>query len=95
MLAKTKPKEPFIITELLAKQMERLYLSGTQRYSDIAAELKVPYKVVNRYMTKWKRRNGLLKAHHELTAKPTSSINSELQFLRKFYLDHVTKELML
>jgi DNA-binding transcriptional regulator LsrR (DeoR family) len=92
-----KHKEPFILTDALAKQMERLYLSNITKYTEIAAELGIPYKTVNRHMTKWKKRMGLLKAHREITAKatPTSSIESELQFLRRFYIEHCKNELML
>lgn len=91
----TKAKEPFILTDTLTKQMERLYLSGIQKYTEIATELGIPYKAVNRHMTKWKKRTGLLKQHRELATKVNPAIDSELQFLRKFYLDHVKNELML
>ena len=92
-----KTKEPFILTNSLTNQMERLYLSGVTKYTEIADELKIPYKAVNRHMTKWKKRNGLLKLHRELAAstKPTTSTDSELQFLRRFYIDHCKNELML
>lgn len=91
-----KTKEPFTLTDAITKQMERIYLSGVTKYTEIADELKIPYKAVNRHMTKWKKRNGLLKLHRELVAsKPTTSTDSELQFLRKFYIDHVKNELML
>lgn len=92
MPAKTnKTKEPYILTDTITKQMERLYLSGVQKYADIAAELGIPYKSVNRYMTKWKKRNGLLKAHRKLVeaSTPTPADTSELNFLRKFYIDHI------
>lgn len=89
-----KNKEPFILTDTLTKQMERLYLSGTTKYTEISSELQIPYKAVNRHMTKWKKRTGLLKAHRDLVTRETT-IDSELQFLRKFYIDHCKNELML
>lgn len=96
MPAKTTNKEPFILTDSLTKQMERIYLSGITKYTEIADELKIPYKAVNRHMTKWKKRNGLLKLHRQLASStPTTSIDSELQFLRKFYIAHVKNDLML
>lgn len=96
MLAKTKAKEPFILTDALTKQMERLYLSGVTKYTEIAAELQIPYKAVNRHMTKWKNRMGLLKKHRELvTGYPTTATDGELQFLRKFYIEHTKNDLLL
>lgn len=86
-------KEPFILTDALAKQMERIYLSGVTKYTEISQELGIPYKAVNRYMTKWKKRNGLLKNHETLIARP--NFESELQFLRKFYIEHVKNDLLL
>jgi len=87
-------KETFTLTDTLTKQMERLYLSGVQKYTDISSELNIPYKAVNRHMTKWKKRNGLLKdtRHNEYSAAPVSS---ELAFLRQFYIEHCRNELML
>jgi predicted ArsR family transcriptional regulator len=94
MPAKTKET---LSLDALTKQMERLFMSGVTKYTDIANELGIPYKAVNRHMTKWKKRNGLIKIHRELVeaSKPTTSTDSELQFLRKFYLEHVKNELML
>lgn len=91
-----KTKEPFILTDSLTRQMERIYLSGITKYTEIAAELGIPYKAVNRHMTKWKKRTGLLKAHRQLASStPTTSTDSELAFLRRFYIDHCKNELML
>lgn len=90
-----KTKEPFILTDALTKQMERLYLSGVTKYTEIASELDIPYKAVNRYMTKWKHRNGLLQKHRQITTDPTAialkptADEAEVNFLRQFYISHV------
>lgn len=89
-----------------------LFLVGVSHYTSIAEHLKVPYQSVNTYMTKWKKKNGILKTRKKRATKIdneptladklfkvddqgnkyigvlTKALYEELEFLRKFYLQH-------
>jgi predicted transcriptional regulator len=65
-----------------------LFKSGVNTYTEISKRLDLPYNQVNLFMTKWKRKNGLLKKHEDIykMSKLESEIAEELEFLRKFYV---------
>lgn len=57
------------LTQEQKNEAVSLFLIGVQHYTQIAAHLNVPYQLVNTYMTKWKKKNGLLKTRKKRTPK--------------------------
>jgi len=54
------------MTKQQQEEAVRLFNSGVKTYTKIAGIMDVPYKEVNAFMTKWKRKNGLLKKHKQI-----------------------------
>lgn len=46
-----------------------LFQSGMTKYTEISKELKLPYAAINKYMTKWKRKQGILKSKSNKKAR--------------------------
>jgi transposase len=78
-----------------------LYFGGVTKYTDLAKLTGYSYNSVNSFMTRWKRKSGLLKTrkhrnkYKNLAILPTDSITitkdelEELQALRRFFRDYV------
>jgi len=70
------------LTQQQKETLEKLYQTGKFTYGDLARRLNIPYNTVNRYMTSWKRSQGIIKPKKK-------EDDAELKFLRKFYIDTV------
>jgi transposase len=57
------------LTEDQKNEAVSLFLVGVHHYTAIAQHLNVPYQSVNTYMTKWKKKHGLLKTRKKRVAK--------------------------
>tara|TARA_R110000868_G_scaffold268180_2_gene527409 strand:+ start:103 stop:408 length:306 start_codon:yes stop_codon:yes gene_type:complete len=85
------------LTEDQQKKAVSLFLVGVSHYTDISRELKVPYQAVNTYMTKWKKRNGVLQKRKrkakqlDIPVPMPKDTMEELEFLRKYYLLNTMK----
>jgi hypothetical protein len=94
------------MTSLTNDQKEKaisLFVAGVTHYTEISKKLRVPYRSVNSFMTKWQESEGILKHRNtankipeKFTATPDTKIDilnkavlEELKFLREFYLHHV------
>lgn len=59
-----------------------LYLVGVNKYTAIADHLGVPYQWVNTYMTKWKKKNGILKTRKPRASKAEKEPSLESQLFK-------------
>lgn len=96
------------LTDAQAVAAVELYNAGITQYTKIAKKLKLPYVAVNKFMTNWKRKHGILKSRKAVSkvsaqrkseaapaiGKSMDSVSaSELVFLRKFYIKTLKSEL--
>lgn len=65
-----------------------LYKDGVTHYREISEKLGVTYNAVNRFMTKWKKEQGILSSNNPELPR-LDSLMRELTFLRQYYLDSI------
>lgn len=106
MATKKTTPAPQVLTDAQKKDAVTLFKRGHERYTDLTKELNkmygkgsnIPYQAVNTFMTKWKRREGIIQKRAERSDKkrpsaPSLNNNSglpdilmeELRMLRNFY----------